>query len=125
ADVLAKITANSDPIEDIHYLIVLARLLGPRTTAQTQATAAAMLNLDAKIVQRKLNRDTNWLLRIAEMHAELARKDSALNATMLKHAEFGRPDHVLFTRCPGFDRKAAAEIIVSRLERTSTLAWKQ
>ena len=43
------LTANSDPVEDIHYLIVLSRLRGQRPAEQTQATASALRNLDAKI----------------------------------------------------------------------------
>ncbi|HWG44072.1 MAG TPA: hypothetical protein VN688_14945 [Gemmataceae bacterium] len=121
--IAARLTADSDPVEDIHYLIVLARLRGPRSEAITKHMATALLALDAKIAKRHLNRDTNWPLRIAELHAELARKDAALNAALLAHAEFGRPDHVLFTRCPGFDRRRAAEILLKRSEKDADFPW--
>lgn len=116
ARVAARLTADSDPVEDIHYLIVLACLRAPRTAAITKCVVSALLGLDEKITQRHLNRDTNWPLRIAELHAELARKDAALNVALLTHPGFGRPDHVVFTRCPGFDRRRAAEIILKRSE---------
>ncbi|HTU89100.1 MAG TPA: hypothetical protein VMF69_03290, partial [Gemmataceae bacterium] len=126
-DTLAKIsrrfTSDSDPVEDIHYLIVLARLRAPRTEAITQRVASALLALDAKTARRHLNRDTNWPLRIAEMHAELARKDAALNAALLAHADFGRPDHVLFARCPGFDRRRVAEIFLKKSEENEDFPW--
>ena len=103
-----RLTDSSDPIEDIHYLIVLARLKGARPSSVTRATADALVRLDAKITARKLNRDSNWPLRLAEVHQTLAAKDAALNAAIVGHAEFGRPDHVLWTRCQGFDRRWAA-----------------
>ncbi|HEY7428888.1 MAG TPA: c-type cytochrome [Gemmataceae bacterium] len=123
AKVAARLTADSDPVEDVHYLIVLARLRAPRGEAITQRTAAALLALDTKIARRHLNRDTNWPLRVAELHAELARKDAALNAALLDHADFGRPDHVLFTRCPGFDRRRAAEILLQKSRHDEDFPW--
>ena len=45
-------------------------------------------------------------MRIGELHAELAAKDAKLNAALLAHADFGRPDHALFATGPGFDRAA-------------------
>jgi putative heme-binding domain-containing protein len=118
-----RLTADSDPLEDIHYLIVLARLRSPRSEAIARRTATALLALDAKLTQRHQNRDTNWPLRIAELHAELAHKDAALNAALLHHADFGCPDHVLFARCPGFDRRRAAEILLARSAKDADFPW--
>jgi putative heme-binding domain-containing protein len=121
--IAAQITDGSDPVEDIHYLIVLARLRAPRKPALTKRTATALLALDAKISRHHLNRDTNWPLRIAELHAELAHKDAALNAALLAHDGFGRPDHFLFARCPGFDRRRAAEMLLKRGKREEDFPW--
>ncbi|MHB1422068.1 MAG: DUF7133 domain-containing protein [Gemmataceae bacterium] len=123
AKIAELLTAKSDPVEDIHYLIVLARLRAPRTEAITKRVATALLDLDVKIARRHLNRDTNWPLRIAELHAELARKDSDLNEALLTHADFGRPDHVLFARCPGFDRRRAAEILLKKCIEDQDFPW--
>jgi putative heme-binding domain-containing protein len=118
-----KLTPDSSPIEDVHYLIVLARLRAPRPKEVTERTAAALLALDAKLTKTKQNRDTNWPLRMAEVHAELAKKDPALNAALLASADFGRPDHALFTRAPGFDRAAAAERFLARSKADPEYAW--
>jgi putative heme-binding domain-containing protein len=118
-----RLTADSDPIDDVHYLIVLARLRGPRSAAISRCIANALLALDRKIVRRHLNRDTNWPLRVAELHAGLAEKDRALNAALLAHAEFGRPDHVLFTRCLGFDRRRAADVFLACAAKDEGFAW--
>jgi putative heme-binding domain-containing protein len=121
--IAGRLTTDSHPVEDIHYLIVLARLRAPRTPAITQRVASALLALDSKLAQRHANRDTNWPLRIAELHAELARKDAALNAALLAHPDFGRPDHVLFARCPGFDRRRAAEIFLKKSTADEDFPW--
>jgi putative membrane-bound dehydrogenase-like protein len=121
--VCEHISPTSDPVEDIHYLIVLARLRGSRAPAITAATATALLALDRKISQRHLNRDNNWPLRIAELHAELARKDPALNPALLTHPDFGRPDHALFARENGFDKIRAARIFLEHASKQVDYAW--
>src|SRR5207245_876329 len=78
---------------------------------------------DRKFIDRKLNRDTNWPLRIAELYAELARKDAGLNDRLLAHAEFPRPGNVIFTRAPGFDRRRAAQLFLAAAETTADFAW--
>lgn len=123
AKIAARLTADSDPVEDIHYLIVLARLRAKRPIAITRLVASALLALDAKSTRRHLNRESNWPLRITEIHAELAHKDAALNAALLAHGDFGRPDHVLFTRSPGFDRRRAAEIYLKKGEISEGFPW--
>jgi putative heme-binding domain-containing protein len=122
AKVAARLTADSSPIEDVHYLIVLARLKAARPKEVTDATAAALLALDAKLTKAKQNRDSNWPLRLAEVHAELVKKDPALNAALLGHADFGRPDHALWCRAAGFDRAAAAEKFLAR-SKGPGFAW--
>jgi putative heme-binding domain-containing protein len=121
--VASRWSAQSDPIEDIHYLIVMARLRGERTSEVTRATAKALLALDAKIAERRLFRDRNWPLRIAETHAALARHDPRLNRIMLDDAGFGSPDHALFCRCPGWDRRRAAESFLARSQMDANFPW--
>jgi putative heme-binding domain-containing protein len=121
--VAAKLTPMSDPVEDIHYLIVLARMTAPRTPAMTKTIADALVGLDRKFGDRRLNRDTNWPLRIAEMHAGLSRLDPQLNAAVLAAPDFARPGNAVLTRCPGFDRKRAAEKFYQRSQQGGDFAW--
>jgi putative heme-binding domain-containing protein len=121
--VIERFSATSEPVEDIHYLIVLARLRAPRSTAITARTASALLALDRKLAERHLKRDRHWPLRIAELHVELARKDPALNAALLAHHEFGRADHALFALTPGFDRRRAAEVFLERGRHQAEYPW--
>jgi len=116
-------TAKSDPVDDIHYLIVMARLPAARSAAITACVADALLQLDQKITQRHLNRDSNWPLRMAELYAELARRDPSLNAEMLAQADFGRPDHALFARAAGFDQRRAAAVFLKKAAADPAFSW--
>lgn len=121
--VAARLTADSDPVEDFHYLIVLARLRGPRGEAVTTRTAGALLGLDAKCTARHLNRDTNWPLRLAELYDGLAARDTRLHAALLAHPDFGRPEHARFALARGFDRRRAAEFFLARAGHDDDYAW--
>jgi putative heme-binding domain-containing protein len=115
--------AGLGAVGTIHYLGVAGRLTVSRTLEQTETIGTALIHLDEKIAREKLQRDSYWPLRIAELHAGLAEKDPKLNASMLAHKDFGRPDHALFTRCPGFDRAAAAKIFLARSQKDAEFAW--
>ncbi len=110
-----QFTETSHPLEDIHYLIVLARLTASRPVEVTTRTAAALVRLDRKLDARAARRDSHFPLRIAELHAELAQKDPRLNHDILADREFGRPAHVLLTHAPGFDRRRAVDLILARM----------
>jgi putative membrane-bound dehydrogenase-like protein len=114
--ILATFGPESDPVEDIHYLAVFARLPGDRPAKATAKVAATLLDLDRKITQRKLNRDSNWPLRVAELYAALAEKDAKLHDAVAGHPQFGRPDHALFAQSEGFPRRRAAEVFLARIE---------
>lgn len=120
---LGTITPSSSPIEDIHYLIVLGRLRGPWEEGLAKRVAAALLALDHKIRQANLTRDRNWPLRIAELHAELARRHPEIQTALLDHEEFGRPDHALFARADSFDRRRAAQRFLERASQTRDYPW--
>jgi putative heme-binding domain-containing protein len=123
ARVVDQLSADSHPTEDVHYLIVASRLRGKRSPAITRRIADSLVSLDRKITQRKLNRDTNWPLRIGEMLAELVHKDDKLAAAILAHPDFGRPDHAFLALAPGFDRRRAAEIFIERAKKDADFAW--
>lgn len=121
--VAAQIGRDADPVLNTHYLIAIGRLRAPRTVEVTATVADGLLHLDQKLLERSINRDRNWPLRMAEVHAELSRKDPALNAAMLAHPEFDRPGNVVFTRAPGFDRRKAAERYLAAAEKDANFAW--
>jgi putative heme-binding domain-containing protein len=114
--VLTRFTPRSSPVDDIHYLAVFARLPGVRSAEVTRTIAATLLDLDRKVAERKLNRDSNWPLRVRELYAGLAEKDAKLNEAVIAHPQFGRPDHALFAQADGFPRSRAAAVFLGRLQ---------
>ena len=94
--VLAKITAESDPVQDIHYLTVAGRIGVDRSAPESQKIAQALVNLQPKITAWKLNQDLNWDNRVSEMYKRLVALDEDLPATVIAQKGFGRAEHVLF-----------------------------
>ncbi len=119
---LATCTADSSPLDDIHFLACYARLSGQRAAKETQAVAAALLDLDRKLVARKLHRDSNWPLRVRELYVGLVEKDAMLHATMVEHPAFGRADHALFATVKGFSNAKAGRIFLNRWQRDKGFA---
>lgn len=114
---------HSHPSDDVHYLIVTARLRAKRSKSITSQIADTMIRLDEKIVARKMNRDRHWPTRLKELHRELVKKDPNLNKAIVEHRDFGRPDHVVWTDAPGFDKKKAAERFLERAKKDNDFAW--
>jgi putative membrane-bound dehydrogenase-like protein len=99
--VLAKISDESDPVEDIHYLLVAARIPIPRNRAQAETIARGLVRLEPKIVARKMTQDLNWDDRVGELYRESSKLDNELADQLVAQPEFGRPGHVLFlTKLP-------------------------
>ncbi|MFV0445471.1 MAG: HEAT repeat domain-containing protein [Planctomycetaceae bacterium] len=94
--VLAAITKNTSPVDDLHQLIVLARLPGERTPGQREQTAAAIVALEAKLAQHKLTRDLHWDDRVMEMYSALVKTDPLLPVALLQHPDFGQPGHAQY-----------------------------
>lgn len=115
---LARCSADSNRLEDdIHYLACYARMSGKRADKEAKLVAAALLDLDRKIAVRKLNRDSNWPLRVRELYVGLAEKDATLHQAMVEHAAFGRAEHAMFANVDGFPKEKAARIFLERWQR--------
>lgn len=112
--VTRRLTESSDPIDDLHHLIVLGRLPGDRSEPVTRATADALLALDLKLDRRGARRDRNWPLRVSELVRGLADHDPTLLDVLVTDPEFGRPDHAIFARTEGFDLVAASDQFLDR-----------
>jgi putative heme-binding domain-containing protein len=120
--VVAKLTDKSRPTDDVHYLICLSRLKTPRTKAITEATVRALLSLEPRLDRLKAARDTNWPIRMAELHAGLAARGPALNSALLASPLFGHPEHVVFTRLKGIDKEKAAHLFLKKAKEKG-FAW--
>lgn len=94
--IVSKITPDSHPVDDIHYLIVAAKLPATPGAAQREKIAAGLLNLERKLAERDMHKDANWNVRIGEIYAGLAARDKALPGRIISDPLFGRPGHVIF-----------------------------
>lgn len=117
--ILAKITEDSDPVSDIHYLIVAARIPSDRSRAQSSKIASALVHIDEKLLRLKLPQDTNWDDRFKELYTQLVKIDADLPRQIVEQPDFGLPGHVLFlsqlppqflgTAVSAFERKMKAD----------------
>lgn len=94
--ILAKITDDSDPVSDIHYLIVAARIPSDRSREQSKKIASGLVHIDEKLLKLKLPQDTNWDDRFRELYTRLVKIDADLPRQIVEQPDFGLPGHVLF-----------------------------
>jgi putative membrane-bound dehydrogenase-like protein len=122
--VLAKITDDSHPIDDIHHLIVASRIPAERNAKQSAAIARGLVRLDEKIRARKLKQDLHWDDRIREMVKAHAQIDADLALMIVKQPGFGRPGHVIFLETlPEKHWQAAVEAFVKRIRSNTDYRW--
>jgi putative membrane-bound dehydrogenase-like protein len=120
---LEQFSPESDPKDDIHYLIVLARMKSKVSAGESRTVAKVLLTLNDKITQRHRRTDRNFPLRIHELHEGLVRRDASLNDALLESALFGESDDLLWTEAKGFDRKRAAERFLEITNRDDEFKW--
>jgi putative membrane-bound dehydrogenase-like protein len=121
---LDKIDAGSDPVADFHYLIVLSRVDGNRNSEQTKATAAALINLQPKLIKRAMNQDQNWDDRVRELYRTLTSLDADLPTAIVGLAEFGLPGHVPYLSEISEDQMpAAVKSFEDRIRKEQDYRW--
>lgn len=96
AKVIGQISDDSPPVDDLHWLLVAARIPAPRSPETRDRIARALVQLDEKITQRALPLDTSWDDRTGEMYQALVERDPELPAALLSQPGFGRSAHVAF-----------------------------
>jgi putative heme-binding domain-containing protein len=121
--VAAKWTAASDPVADVHYLLVMARLRGARPPDVTRRTAEAALALLGKVAPLR-ERLQNWESRLSEALEELARRDAELGPSIAAHEGALAPDAVpLYAALPLADRRRLARRFAPQLA-AGKVAWQ-
>lgn len=122
--VLAKITDTSNPVDDIHYMIVASRIPVDRSSSQSATIAKVLVAIEPKLKKNNLNQDTNWKDRFTEMYRALVKHDPALPVYIVKNPDFGRPGHVLFmSELPGNYLKEAVTAFVKTIQGDSDYPW--
>ncbi|MCA9073507.1 MAG: HEAT repeat domain-containing protein [Planctomycetaceae bacterium] len=121
---LAQITPTSDVVADIHRLIITSRMSVERTEEQRAKIAAAIVGLEAKFEEHKLNRDSNWDERMIEMSIAQHDRDEQLPMAILDQPGIGAPGHVPFVLLvPDEEIETAISKFVSRIEANPDYRW--
>ncbi len=114
--VAGKLTDTSPVEDDVHYLMVVARLPEPRSLEMSVHIARAVAGLHHKMQADKKEPSTYWPARVADMFSRLLERDPKLDAALVAAPNFGLPDHALFTR--RFDKSeqpSAARMLLAAL----------
>lgn len=96
--VATKLTDTSPVEDDIHFLMVAARLQGPRSFEVSIRVARAVAGLQHKMLADKKEPSRFWPVRVADMFSRLMERDAKLDAALVASPNFGLPDHALFAQ---------------------------
>lgn len=119
-----RLTEQSEPVDDIHLLVCLARCPMTHTVKQRDAIVKALVELEEKITVRKLPQDASWADRIKETWIKLALADQFLAPAIVGHPKFGRPGHTLFlNQMPPELLQTARDSFAKMIEADSDYAW--
>jgi len=118
-------TAESDPVDDLHYLICAAVAPRPlKDGAYHEAIAAALVGLDAKLEKRGIRVGSEWNIVVERLLVELMKRDVFLQASLVKHPDFGRAAHAIFVPYLTTGAKEiAAEKIFAKVADDEETRW--
>jgi putative membrane-bound dehydrogenase-like protein len=115
-DLADQLTDDSSPTNDLHYLIVISRLPGPRYEKARRTMAHALAMLQTNFARINILPDRNWPLRVGEMFDELCRRDPKLQAALVDDSAFGLPAHSMFAASmTGEVQQRAAEKLLKKV----------
>lgn len=121
---LSRITAESHPVDDTHYLAALARNGAEPKVEEQEQIAESLVAIDRKFSERKLPRDNNWNDRMGELFAELCNRDPGLAARVVGNPEFGRPTHVIFTaKLSETETPLAVDAFLKAISKDAEYQW--
>jgi putative membrane-bound dehydrogenase-like protein len=113
--IAARATSDSRVEDDVHDLIVMSQLPGPRSAATSQRTAATIAGLHHKLQRGVMVPSRFWPSRVGEAFAELCRRDPRLPQALLAHADFRLAAQAMFAaRLDEADRQTAARHLIDR-----------
>jgi putative heme-binding domain-containing protein len=122
--VVARISVESNPVDDVHWLLVAGRVNAPRTPEITAAIARALVAIEAKIKERSLLIDAHWDEQLAEITTALVERDGALPLAILNDPEFGRPSHIQYVAAMPIEKlQEVIAAFVRRIDADPEFAW--
>lgn len=96
--VTAKLTDTSPVEDDIHFLMVAARLREPSSFEVSLHVARAVADLHHKMLAKKQEPSRFWPVRVADMFSRLLERDAVLSVALIVSPNFDLPDHALFAQ---------------------------
>ena len=123
-----KWTGRSAAEDDIHYLLVLARLPGPRSAEVTRRTADALNGIFPKLATRGARPSDQAPMILEGLCDRLIQLDPALSMAMVSAKSFGAKGQELFAnRLPLAQKQHAARMLLAMLgkldEDERAAAW--
>jgi putative membrane-bound dehydrogenase-like protein len=120
----ARLTEQSSPTADFHYLTVLSHLGGPNPTNVVVKVAHAIVSLDRKLAGRQQRTKQSWSLRLTEMVERLVREDPRIGEAILREPQFARAAHVPLARTLGPERYLpSARLFAQAAQRQPSFEW--
>jgi putative heme-binding domain-containing protein len=117
-------TATSPPTRDLHFLIVFARLRGPRDAALSEGVARAVVALDGKLKGQEQRIKQSWNARLVELVGLLQGRDPRLAEALLRQPGFVAPNHVAVALgLPAGSREVAARRFLAAARDDPEFVW--
>ena len=96
-DLVDLLAAQSGPesraVDDIHWLICIAKLGSAGSSVTQQRVANTIVQLPHKMEKETLQTDRNWAPRMSSL-AKVLFERAGVTRGVVQHAELGRPEHV-------------------------------
>ncbi|MCA9057865.1 MAG: HEAT repeat domain-containing protein, partial [Planctomycetaceae bacterium] len=122
--ILAGVTADSHPTDDLHRLYALAQFEIERSYDETMATARALVGIEVKIRRMGLRLDTNWDDRTSELYEALCVVDPVLPQLIAEQSDLGLPGHVVLTeKMPQEAIEKAISAFVAAIQSDPDYEW--
>ncbi len=113
-----KISFNSDPVDDIHWLICLAQLQGDMPKEVAAKVGNAIVAIDKKLIEQSANRDRNWNPKMQQLAKRLFRHKE-IAETVVEDSRFGSDGHLfLFNVLPRELKSVAAKRMANKIAET-------
>jgi putative heme-binding domain-containing protein len=90
--ILNQISMESDPVDDIHYLLCLARCCTKPSITEVRKMVNALLLVRPKLERNNANTDRNWPLRMRELASVLVR-EFQVGEMISNHPQIALPEN--------------------------------
>ena len=123
-NLLHEITLETNPVEDFHKLIVMAKLPSSLISGDLQKLANALMQLDTKLKSQGTRPKLNWTMRFADIAQAHTNKQPGLIKKIIDHENFPTASHLEFAlMLKGDNRLAAAKRYLEATKINQKLPW--